>query len=136
MRRALPVAITLVTAVTLIVTAAACNSSNPSAPDNPGGGDPGATITIMANANNTFSPANVTINAGDTVTFRNNGGNHNVAADNGSFRCANGCDGQGGNGNPSTASWSFTITFGEAGVVTYNCEVHVGLGMRGTITVQ
>jgi len=136
MRRALPVTITLVVAVAIIVTAAACNSSNPAAPNDPPGGDGGGTITITTNSNNTFSPANVTINVGDTVTFRNSGGNHNVAADDGSFRCENGCDGQGGNGNPSTASWSFTITFSEAGVVTYNCEVHVGLGMRGTITVQ
>jgi plastocyanin len=78
----------------------------------------------------------VTINVGDTVTFRNNGGNHNVAADDGSFRCANGCDGQGGNGNPSTATWSFTRTFNEAGVVGYNCETHQAVGMVGTITVQ
>jgi hypothetical protein len=26
------------------------------------------------------------------------------------FRCANGCDGQGGNGDPSATSWTFTLT--------------------------
>jgi plastocyanin len=121
--------------VTIIVTAAACNSDSPTTPDDPGGED-GSAVTITANPNNTFSPANVTISAGDTVTFRNNGGNHNVAADDGSFRCANGCDGQGGNGSPSTASWSFTFTFNEAGVVNYHCESHQAVGMTGTITVQ
>lgn len=132
MRRALPVAITLVTVVTLIVTATACDSSNPAAPNVPGGG----TVTITANPNNTFSPANVTISVGDTVTFRNNGGNHNVAAANGSFRCANGCDGQGGNGNASTAAWSFTITFTQAEVVNFHCEPHQSVGMVGAVTVQ
>ncbi len=43
-----------------------------------------------------------TINVGDTVTFTNSGGTHNVVSDTaGMFRCANGCDGAGGNGKPS-----------------------------------
>lgn len=53
-----------------------------------------------------FSPAQLTINVGDTVTFVGRGGAaHNVHADNGSFRCANGCDNDGncGNGSPSAA---------------------------------
>ena len=35
-----------------------------------------------------FSPALLTATVGDTVTFVNRGGFHNVAADDGSFRCA------------------------------------------------
>src|SRR5215469_8946656 len=56
-----------------------------------------------------FSPSQLTITAGDSVTFQNLGGAaHNVHADDNSFRCANGCDGQGGDGTPSSANWSFT----------------------------
>ncbi len=47
----------------------------------------------------TFSPNNLTITAGDTVTFHNLGGAmHNVHADDDSFRCAAGCDDASGNG--------------------------------------
>ncbi len=84
-----------------------------------------------------FSPAQLTINAGDTVTFINLGGAaHNVHADDNSFRCANGCDGQGGNGNPSSADWSFSLTFNNPGTIGYHCDVHQGMGMVGTIVVN
>jgi plastocyanin len=84
----------------------------------------------------TFSPRQLTIQVGDTVTFANDGGTHNVSADNGSFRCAQGCDGQGGNGNPSSANWSATVTFNTPGTFGYHCEVHSSMGMTGSITVQ
>src|SRR4051794_10367020 len=48
-----------------------------------------------------FDPPNQTVNVGDTITWVNLGGaQHNVHADDNSFRCANGCDGNGGNGTP------------------------------------
>jgi plastocyanin len=83
-----------------------------------------------------FSPATLTISAGDTVTFINQGGFHNVAADDGSFRCAISCSGSGG--DPNSALWSSTVTLASPGTVGYHCEVHgaAGLGMFGTITVQ
>ena len=88
-----------------------------------------------------FNPSELSINAGDTVTFNNLGGidvAHNVTADNASFRCANGCDGdgQGGNGNPATNQWSATVTFTKAGVVQYHCANHGSMGMTGKITVN
>ncbi|HSE13341.1 MAG TPA: plastocyanin/azurin family copper-binding protein [Rudaea sp.] len=86
-----------------------------------------------------FNPANITINVGDSVTFNNLGGiavAHNVHADDDSFRCANGCDGQGGNGTPAFNEWSSTVTFTKAGVVKYHCDEHASLGMTGTITVN
>lgn len=83
-----------------------------------------------------FSPSNLTIAAGDSVTFTNAGGAHNVAADDGSFRCAAGCDGQGGNGSISSADWSSTVVFNQAGTVNYHCEAHASMGMTGSITVQ
>jgi plastocyanin len=84
-----------------------------------------------------FSPTPLTITAGDSVTFTNLGGAaHNVHADDDSFRCANGCDGQGGNGDPSAASWSFTLTFATPGTINYHCDNHVSMGMTGSIIVN
>jgi len=64
---------------------------------------------------------------------------HNVVADDGSFRCAHGCDGQpGGNGGASSSNWVVSLTFNTAGTIGYFCEVHgaPGEGMFGTIIVQ
>ena len=86
-----------------------------------------------------FNPQNVTIQVGDTVRWTSLGGHHNVRANDGSFRCANGCDGEGGNGTPANNLWMVTRTFTQAGTVGYYCELHggpTGLGMAGTITVQ
>jgi plastocyanin len=86
-----------------------------------------------------FFPASLTIHAGDSVSFfiycemicR---GPHNVVADDGSFRCAKGCDGEGGDGTPIThaANWRFTRTFAHPGVVSYHDEAS---GIRGVIIV-
>lgn len=95
-------------------------------------------VDVGGGANLTFSPATLEITAGDTVTFVNRGGFHNVAADDGSFRCAQGCDGSGGDGNASSLPWSATVTLSTPGSVGYHCEIHgvPGLGMFGTITVD
>lgn len=86
-----------------------------------------------------FSPQFLTIQAGDSVTFLNLGGYHNVVADDGSFRCANGCDddGHGGSGNASSDLWFATVQFPTPGTIGYFCEPHgaPGSGMYGTITV-
>lgn len=86
-----------------------------------------------------FSPQFLTINAGDSVTFVNLGGNHNVVADDGSFRCAHGCDndGHGGNGHSSSDLWIATVQFSQPGTVGYFCEPHgaPGTGMYGSIEV-
>jgi plastocyanin len=84
-----------------------------------------------------FDPPNQTINVGDTITWTNLGGaQHNVHADDNSFRCANGCDGTGGNGTPSAMGWTASVTFTKPGVVSYHCDVHGAMGMTGTITVN
>lgn len=84
-----------------------------------------------------FVPRELTIAPGDTVTWSNLGGHHNVFADNGAFRCANGCDGLGGNGSPSAQIWRATLSFPQAGRFGYFCEPHgqPGAGMYGTINV-
>jgi plastocyanin len=95
-----------------------------------------------------FSPNPLTIRVGESVTFtlyceffcREP---HNVVADDGSFRCANGCDGEGGDGTPASdpPGWTFTRTFSVPGLVRIHDEVsHVsGLiivspGPIGTVT--
>lgn len=86
-----------------------------------------------------FEPERLPIQAGDTVTWINQDNMaHNVRADDGSFRCANGCDGEGGNGAPAF-DWSYTRTFNDPGTIPYFCEAHGfagGGGMSGVITVQ
>jgi len=86
-----------------------------------------------------FNPATIAVNVGDTVAFVNKGGFHNVVADDNSFRCALGCDGdgQGGNGNVSSLNWVASITVAHVGTIGYFCEAHgqPGQGMFGTITV-
>ncbi len=96
-----------------------------------------AQTTVMA-SDFVFTPANLMVRAGTTVMWSNAGGFHNVTADDGSFRCSNGCDDTGGNGAPSTAAWSFARTFNSPTVVHYHCQIHGaagGVGMSGTITV-
>ncbi len=117
-----------------------CNSGSntPTAPPSGGGGGtPVTSASVSATGSNTFSPSVVNLLAGGTVNFSNGNGSHNVSAQGGvSFRCANGCDGQGGNGNPSTAGWSFSIVFPSAGTTSYVCDEHASVGMAGSIIVQ
>jgi plastocyanin len=87
-----------------------------------------------------FAPDALTIGVGDSVTFGVyadliDTGPHNVVADDGSFRCARGCDGAGGDGTPAdyTSQWHFTRTFNSPGVVHYHDEAgHAS----GVIVVQ
>jgi len=102
----------------------------------PGGGQANAFTDPATNSNVTNAAV------GDTVTFMNVGaapGFHNVRS-NGpvtTFRCANGCDGAGGDGSPSSTNWTATITLTAPDTVNYFCEIHgaPGQGMFGTINV-
>jgi len=88
------------------------------------------TFTVTAGVGgNKFSPSTLTINTGDTVIFKNGGGDHNVVADDNSFT----------SGAPSTDAWSISQTFTTAGTKRYYCVVHGGpggSGMSGVITVN
>lgn len=103
-------------------------------------GTPGAANTttcemasdITANPNNTFTPADITINVGETLTWANAGGNHNV---NGSQDVYPNNPVSFSSGAPSSQSWVFEFTFDEAGVYEYRCDPHAGFGMVGTVTV-
>jgi hypothetical protein len=91
-----------------------------------------------------FSPNRLTIVAGDVVMFHVTGrlgdtltaeDRHNVVADDGSFRCAMGCDGEGGDGTPRdwSSAWYFTRTFDTPGIISYHDEIS---GARGVIIVK
>lgn len=89
---------------------------------------------VTANPDFTFTPSFLEIEVGDTVTWSNAGGFHNVNAP-GFFRCADGCDGEGGNGDPNVSAWSFSQTFDSDATIDYFCEPHLALGMEGTVIV-
>jgi plastocyanin len=86
-----------------------------------------------------FYPTPLAIQVGDNVTFYVYNSNtftgpHNVVADDGSFRCASGCDGEGGDGSPREfPQWSFTRSFNTPGIVAYHDEVSLA---RGVLVVQ
>ena len=89
--------------------------------------------------NNFFSPKHLTLQVGDTVTWTLIEGIHNVRADDGSFRCARGCDATGGIGDASNNWTSITLSFDATANIPYFCEPHGdvgGVGMAGTLTVE
>lgn len=94
-------------------------------------------VTVGGAGGLRFTPSQLAIQVGDTVTFNNAGGTHNVVSETAGFRCAVGC-GSGNPGNPSSASWSATVTFNAPGTFQYYCELHgaPGQGMAGAITVE
>lgn len=74
--------------------------------------------------NFTFEPANLTIAAGDSVTFVNeDSAPHTATADSGAFDTGNLGRGQ-----------SATLTFNGGGSFAYFCQIHPR--MRGTLTVS
>jgi plastocyanin len=80
---------------------------------------------------NQYTPATVTINVGDTVTWTDNGSAHSVTSDDGtSFDSSPNC--------PSTClanGDTFSHTFSSAGSFGYHCRLH-GSAMTGTVVVQ
>ena len=103
----------------------------------PGGGDPNppegcqgvqAKVSISSNGT-TFSPATITIDAGQPVcwTWSGTTSSHNVKGDDGSFT----------SGSPAERG-NFQRTFDTPGTYTYHCQVHGSPtgGMRGTVVVR
>jgi len=103
-------------------------------------GTPGAANTttcdvaadVTANGDNTFTPADITINVGESVTWLNTGGFHNV---NGTQDAYPDNPESFGNGIASSDAWTFEHTFTIPGVYDYRCDPHVNFGMVGTVTV-
>ena len=97
-----------------------------------------ATVHEVRILGNTFSPNNITIEAGDTVRWLNTGGGfHNVEANGGSFRCSDSCEitPNDGNGGASSTWISLEVTFNYIGSFDYFCEIHLASGMTGVINV-
>jgi plastocyanin len=92
----------------------------------------GATDQMVEVSNNVFTPRNAPINLGETVTWTNVAGNHNVVFDDGTFTFP------GPNGVP--APWmSQPRSFPNLGTFRYYCSEHGGpngVGMSGTVTVS
>tara|TARA_B100000287_G_scaffold186176_1_gene176043 strand:+ start:4731 stop:5054 length:324 start_codon:yes stop_codon:yes gene_type:complete len=85
-------------------------------------------VTMGSGGNLIFEPNEISISAGDTVTFTNGDlPPHNMVVE----------------GHPElshsdlsfAAGDSFDVTFPEAGDYNFQCEPHAGAGMRGTIHV-
>lgn len=81
--------------------------------------------TVSLTAENTFSPSSIEVSVGDTVTFRWDGGFHNVVFDDGAR-----------SGDPTEqAGLEWSRTFTEPGTYPFVCEVHASVSMQGTVTV-
>lgn len=90
--------------------------------------------TIAATAQNTWSPSTATITAGESVTWTNGGGFHNVCVQK-PGTSGDACD-EYTNGDPATTWTSATHSFSTPGTYAFFCATHRSLGMTGTITVE
>ncbi len=85
------------------------------------------TVTVEV-LDNSYDPMDLTINLGDSADFsKMTAGNHNINFDDASIDDS---------GLPSTGQFSYLVTFDAVGTFTYRCDVHGGVGMTGTITVN
>ena len=87
------------------------------------------TVHDVTVSNFSFTPSQLTINAGDVVRWTNIGGLHNVVADDNSFS----------SGAVSSSAWVYEHTFNSTGSNPYYCAQHGGpggSGMSGIVTVE
>lgn len=85
-----------------------------------------AMTTNVDYGNFSFTPSDITIQAGDTVIWKNQGGAHNVVGDTpGTTLC--GCAG--------TSIAGYTNTFTVPGDYLYHCSFHQSFGMTGIVRV-
>ena len=90
----------------------------------------GANQTVTATSSDVFTPPAVTVLQGESVTWNNSGGFHNVHFDDESFDMPP---------DPDPASWTVARSFNTPGTFRYYCDAHGGpngSGMAGTVTVQ
>src|SRR5690606_36349992 len=89
------------------------------------------TVTLSGTS---FTPADLTIEAGDTVLWDNVSGIHSVNGTTEAYP-----DNPEGftSGAPAAAPWQYEFTFTLPGEYDYHCDVHggPGFGMRGHVTV-
>jgi plastocyanin len=83
----------------------------------------GSAVQVIM-ANRSYSPQQVNVRVGDTVTWVNQDSpQHDVVADNGEFKS-----------NLFDKGGTFSFTFTKAGTYPYHCSIHPG--MVGTVVVQ
>lgn len=111
--------VTVGAAAVLTLSLVSCTESAPAA-ERPTGPN---VVTVAAMA---YAPANITISAGDTVTwfFDDPGVAHDVVGINGAARLLN---------SPLIASGEYSQTFDNPGTYQYFCSVHPN--MTGTVVV-
>jgi plastocyanin len=86
-----------------------------------------------------FTPANLTIRAGDTVRWVWGSGGHSVVSGTNGNADNRFCSpSNGGCGNPPLSNMGamYEHAFAQAGTFPYYCSVHFSLGMTGTIKVE
>jgi plastocyanin len=87
-----------------------------------------ANVDVVTTAGLTFSPAQVTINVGDTVTWMNKTTDyHNVHFDDESFVKP---------AAPDATMWTVSRAFSAPGTFNYYCDAHKDVGMTGTVVVM
>ena len=90
----------------------------------------GAANQTVVVSSNLFTPADVTVLQGDSVTWTNSGGLHNVLFEDNSFVMP---------AAPDPASWSVSRSFDTVGDFRYYCEEHGypnGVDMSGAVHVK
>jgi len=133
---------TLSAGIALMAALAGCGGAgggygtNPGTNNNPTGSNPGSPASgnsVSLLDNNSFSPNNLAVTAGTTVTWKwpqctgdgySTCASHNVTFDDGS-NVASSTQSQG----------EFTRTFATPGTYKYHCTIH-GTGMSGQVVVQ
>jgi plastocyanin len=127
MRKVLWIACLIALAVavpTLVGCSAATPAPSPSASSGAGASSSGAGGAAVSIANFAFNPADLTVKAGDSVTWTNNdSAPHTVTSDSGAFD----------SGQLSQGA-KFTQKFDKAGTYSYHCTNHPS--MTAKITVQ
>lgn len=107
---------TTAASTTAAVTTSAVTTTTAGSATTIGGG---AEITV---ANFQFTPAEVEISVGQTVTFAFTGGTHTASAADGTW-----------SSGEKTAGGNFEISFDQPGTYDFVCQIHGS--MQGTITV-
>lgn len=87
----------------------------------------------VAVRSNVYDPASITIQVGDTITWTNVQGVHNV---NGSSQSYPNNPVGFRSGNAMPPPWTYQFVFDTPGTYNYQCDPHVGLGMVGEVVVQ
>jgi len=119
------------TATTATETATPTPTAEPTTAAATTSGDDDNTVAVGPGGSLSFSPGNLAVPTGTTVTFEWDSGGHTATVDSQP-------EGANWGGVPSTQSAGFVheFTFEVAGTYEYYCAPHRGAGMRGRVIVE